>query len=577
MFYIKDVKDFFNIGVLDSIDNSIEYYSVTQIEDFVRRGIRIAGVASDFSIFEVNEADYTKYYMGDYLGTSKYDALVLSEEEGITRSGEIPYRLGMLYRCYASVYKRYVGQTNPTSILIGGYDTKHIWYRETQDDYLYQKSRLHLQNLPAVIATETDIRRAFCIMCTPIRESYNYDKGSIIEVDAIQQPLYSYVTESGDDKAMFIRQLAYSEEQDRLWVLTDTPSMFLEDFYALFKRNKIRVHNAVLTDVGFTYWGLDGEYSVNMQLIKNLGRYVSLHSEHDMARGKLFSISNWKLQENGTLINGRVYRGQMIIPDGCTCINFDSISVTDGVPVTSISIPSSCVKSCRNEYGSWWGHSFASKYTLVCKTNATDVIFALMAKLNQVRGDTTCIFDWSNSSKATLLVGFFAYSGRTIESFEDIDAEDMLLCANFYSDYISPNLLKYSLPLDMAKLCEVTGYLRWRTTRVHLWADGFLNDTIEQLEQGGSEGVNLLAKYLRLRLDNVRHIDCLGWISCFLCLIKMSHGAYSNRFSTKEINDVLGKFWVVFTKLYETHIRRLKHMRDTKNYDSIEAALRRYY
>ena len=591
MFYIKDMKDLWNIGVVDTTDDSIEYYNISQIEDFIRKGIRIVGVASNFSIFEVDNTECIKYYTGDYQGVSKYDALVLTDSDGTTRTNSVVYRIGMLYQGIThTVSKDYAFFNEPQSILIGGYDTKHIWCDMTSENYLYCKNRLHLRYLPEISGAKIDIKKAFAIMGTPLREHYEYGyaTSNVFKVDAVQDNICSYIPESGDTQNVFIRQLIFSEQNNRVWVITNAPAMLLENFYQLFADGRLVVYNAVLTDTGFTYWGLDGTYSVDMNIVRGLGRFVSAKSKVSTARGKLLGVSSYEVQEDGRLVRGSVCGGKVEIPEECTYVSFDAIHWSDDIPISCISVPSSCVRAYYEPYGSWWGKALASTYTIVFKSNATEVVFALISKLNKVsiRGIRQCIFDWDNSNKATLLVGFFAYKwDNNREQLEGVSVEDVLLCAEFYLNCVTPNLLKYSMPINTVKLWKVSeDYSQYMNSRVNMhwlkskqttWADWFVATTIKVLKSSG--GVNLFINYLRLRLDEDSHLDCHGWLRCFSYLIGMTHGDFDDRFNTESIRLILEKFWNVFKKLLTAHIKRLQRMYDTKNYKSFDVLVDRYF
>lgn len=592
MFYIVDIKDMSKVGVLDSTDNSVEYYSKSQVQEFVKKGMRIAGVASDFSLFKVKESEFIKYYTGDYQGVSRYDALIITMSDGVTIAGELPYRVGMLYSSSLTIEEYYSGLPQSSkSILIGSYDTEGISYQETSDNYMiWDKCLSHKRYLPAVGESTDTINRAFLMMHTPLRAYYDYgyklDKFAL--VDAVQADDIFGVYKQG--VCVFIFRLVYSDERVR--VMTNLPELvLLETFYTDFVGKQITVYNAVLTDVGFTYWGLDGTYSIDIETVRRNGKFISKESIRGEARSKLLKVSSYVVQEDGILVKSTVFGGKLEIPSNCTFVDYKCISKGDNVPISKIVIPESVTSTsrCRNIIYEWvdnfdnYGeHYFAPEITVTFRSNSAAAVFDLFVILDEIhsRYKPCVVLDWANSNRAVLLIGYFTYPRITKDEINKMSVQDVVTCARFYLDFVTPKVLDRCMEID---ICDVwinseDGQKYFKspyTTRrkcnrdSDTWKANFTKALIKKLESG-EDGIRFLLRYLRHPEYDFSEvdIDLLGWLTCYEVLIEMKNGGLDVKFCSKELKSVLAEFSKTGEVLLNAHISCLQEVVHKKTYRS---------
>ena len=598
MFYIVDIKDMSKVGVLDSTDNSIEYYSKSQIKEFVKNGMRIAGVANDFSLFEVKESEFIEYYTGDYQGVSRYDALITTVSDGVTVAGEIPYRIGMLYNNVLTVeghYSRFYQA--PTSILIGSYDTKSITYQETLGNYIVDDENLkHKRYLPAVKDSTNVLNRAFLMMCNPLRVhyGYGYELSKFVLVDAVQTDILQKYTTGA---SVFIIRLAYSADKRVRVVLNTHDSVLLETFYTDFVKKRITVFNAVLTDVGFTYWGLDGTYSVNIETVRRNGKFILEESIRGESRGKLLKTSSYVVQENGVLIRSTVFGDKLEIPSNCTFVDYKCITKGDNISISKIIIPESVTSTsrCRNIMYEWFDNRgkyyFAPEITVTFRSNSTAAVFDLFVILGGVRSryKQRIKLDWDNSNRAVLLIGYFTYRRITEGEINKMSVQDMVTCARFYLDFVTPKVLDKCVELD---ICDIwinsedgQEYIKsFYTARQKCkrdsdaWRAKFTKAVIEKLESG-EDGIRFLLKYLRHPEHDFSEvdIDLFGWLTCYEVLIEMKNGGLDFKFCTEELESVLAEFNKIGEVLLNAHIYCLQEVVRKKTYRSFYRFLTKRY
>ena len=85
MFYVCDFRDFMNVGVKDTLDGSIEYYSMPQLSNFINRGVDIAGVSENGSVTQLDDSSYIQYYRGDFIAPSKYNGLAVLDDLHVSK------------------------------------------------------------------------------------------------------------------------------------------------------------------------------------------------------------------------------------------------------------------------------------------------------------------------------------------------------------------------------------------------------------------------------------------------------------------------------------------------------------
>lgn len=79
MFYVSNIVDFLTVHVTDTVDNTVETYSIPDLVEMNKQGIIIVGVGSKGLIQGYNPAGnpVAKYYTGDRVGDSAFDTLLL--------------------------------------------------------------------------------------------------------------------------------------------------------------------------------------------------------------------------------------------------------------------------------------------------------------------------------------------------------------------------------------------------------------------------------------------------------------------------------------------------------------------
>ena len=588
MFYIKDMKDLWGIGVVDTADNSIEYYSKSQIREFVKRGIRIAGVTHDFDFFKVKDSEIVAYYTGDYQGISKYDALITSLADGVSQAGKKAYRMGMLYKGYLTKERNhcYGFSQKPRAILIGDYNTKRIRYQETLEEYSYRDRRLqHIRYLPEVTMTADTVHKAFLMIGSPLREHYDYgyklSKSAL--VDVVQANIIT--DEYAHGVGIFIIRLEYLDSEKRVVVITSTNEfVFLETFYTDFISKSITVYNAVLTKNGFTYWGLDGTYSVDMDIVRRNGKFISRDSIISEARSKVVKTSGYVVQEDGVLTKGRVFGDKLEIPKNCRFIDYYCISKEDNVPVSQIIIPTSVIGS--KNVGHLWclyrERYFASDITVKFMSNSVAAVFDLFILLNDlyICHKKHILFDWDSSNKATLLIGYFTYAHILQGEINKLSVQDVALCAKFYLDVVTPKILQQCVTPNIsdiwvstkdgrncAKLTVGLRLVRYGECKTLKWQRNFTKTLIAELES--KDGIKFLVKYLKNRETlQDSDVDCIGWFTCYEWLISVRDEGFRGKFYTEELRSFLMRFEKVVNVLLNAHITCLKRVVENKAHGS---------
>lgn len=444
MYYVCDIRDYENIGIKDTSDGSVEYYPMSQISNFIKNGVRVAGVTSNFNLTVLDDDSCYKYYTGDYIGESRYDSLLLTLRDSLVANGTV-YRIGKLYHGVLHTLKdRLDVYREPIPVLIGAYTGDKIWLQETDEDYSYKidnKASL----LPFITGTKIDFKRAYLMTETPIcaKYEYGYEMDNILEVEGIQCSLHQV-----QGRSIFIEQLVYAEGDSSVVVLSNTISRRIEDVYKDLQSGAITLCNGELTDKGFKYWGIDGEYDVDMSIILNKRKRV-LSRKEKMAetRGVLFEHGYSSVYESGELKTLKVTGSTLEIPEKCRIFDISALSFSPDSLVNHIIVSESCEGMNQDPFGSGMilitAH-LANTCELTYKSYNTDVMYWFIRQFNS--DDKQLTFDWNNSNKAVCLVGYFAYSKFDYTQITywltdgTISLEDLKSCFDFYITYATDKL-----------------------------------------------------------------------------------------------------------------------------------------
>lgn len=93
LFYVSNIVDYLTVQVTDTVDNTVETYSIPDLVEMNKQGIIIVGVGSKGLINGYNPADnpVAMYYTGDRVGDAAFDTLVFGMVNTLKYKGS-PYR-----------------------------------------------------------------------------------------------------------------------------------------------------------------------------------------------------------------------------------------------------------------------------------------------------------------------------------------------------------------------------------------------------------------------------------------------------------------------------------------------------
>lgn len=277
MFYICDCSDLMNIGVKDTKDGSIEYFSSFKLQSLVNQGIDIAGVSENDSIFEVSDDSYGKYYFGDFLAPSRFDALATLDNLYTSKARSLPgdlYKVAPFYTHDAIT--RHVNKS--ATIVADLYDND--WIR-----YVWVERLLPRFASFNVIEPEFQVQRLAIITdkSLSIKEYPELFKNQVF--------ILQRVSHNGDLHILYKRVSTWCSSIESL-----------DTFYKNLCDGNIIAVNAKLTESGFEYEGLDGYYRVDINRVKAaLGTGLSKQSIKDSTRNRLFGKGVSLVKENGVL------------------------------------------------------------------------------------------------------------------------------------------------------------------------------------------------------------------------------------------------------------------------------------
>lgn len=115
MFYVSNIVDFLTVQVTDTVDNTVETYSIPDLVEMNKQGIIIVGVGSKGLIQDYDPVNNTveKYYTGDRVGDAAFDTLLFC-------SGHTLKYKGLSYRTdFAQVALRKFGTEDESSYQYG--------------------------------------------------------------------------------------------------------------------------------------------------------------------------------------------------------------------------------------------------------------------------------------------------------------------------------------------------------------------------------------------------------------------------------------------------------------------------
>lgn len=392
MFFVCDDSDYLKVGVKDTTDGCIEYYSRTQLVEMLKRGIDIAGVSPNGCTTCYDDNSCYEWYCGDLVGAAVWDTFIVSLADNTkgTHSNS-PRRFGSVYTIKSIIDNTlYPGVRYLYDIVISR-------YTGTQIEFQRIESKKGSQRILPDYSERLSYDKLGLIVRNSIYSEYDY----LFESQYFGEVKYSVQSSTGC--VLLQRSLNVNDKILRvlLYNLGDGfVNMTIEEFYTQLSKGNLTCHNASLTQNGFEYSGLDGCYSIDMNKINNaFKRFLAGNEMQRVARSTLL-----KKGVSGVLANGQLERaipdknGEIIIPDTCTTIDFAAFQLDS--TLKKLEIPASCVNtlSSNRGYSYYYLHNFVDSNTkLVYKSSSLKVLKALDSWMY----DAT--IDFENSKRAVVL------------------------------------------------------------------------------------------------------------------------------------------------------------------------------
>lgn len=431
MFYVCDFHDFMNIGVKDTSDGSVEYYSMPQLSNFINRGIDIAGVSENGSITQLDDSSYMQYYRGDFLAPSKYNGLAVLDDLHMSRIKSLS---GHLYTSISHFshgnLKDAYWRFDPIVVWQYGKSTSDLGFMPFM--YYVKVERLktqfatfnilepdnELSNI-MVITNKSELCGEYTEIFTKQGYFLGADDMTVSNiVDVFKDSTYK-IGDGRKECAFAMQRVFHNNDLYIRYANLNAPFSnvcTVDEFYKKITSGALAGVNVQITDSGFRYNGLDGCYNINVPLLRNvLGTEISQRSKDASVRNKLAGKGIAFVKENGVLAKIEVSsNGLFEIPDTCTTFSDKAFRYgAVNVDITKIVVPASCInldgKLSDYRFGCLvYKLSRARVVSVECMSSNPKILRALLGAPDRLRNRVK--FDLSKSNKMSVLQYLICYT-----------------------------------------------------------------------------------------------------------------------------------------------------------------------
>lgn len=422
MFYVSNIVDFLTVQVTDTVDNTVETYSVPDLVEMNKQGIIIVGVGRKGLIPDYNPKDnpVAKYYTGDRVGDAAFDTLLFC-------SGNILKYKGLSYRTdFAQVALRKFGIEDESSyqygvardynncyLAIGAYNDKAMSFMFVDKDSITNggyPNYSYIRDLGRVLLVENCFDR-------------NAIKDGIVQYEYPFSCSYSAYLYSSSGVSLDNYIVSHSlnwalNKISFVVVINNSIRLFTPDKLVTFMSDH-KFYNARCTNGVIEYAGINGTYVFDVNKYKSIsGDMLSAEATRRRAvSGLLNRCAGVIVDENNICLElAPDENGVCDVPEGTKYFSNDAI-IHDGIK--RLVIPSTI---CYSKYAL----DFTYKAYSYFKNTIFDVKTSDVKFLKQFVGSSWKRINWKNSTIAPVL----ACTILSIDSLSNSEVYSQTLVTN---------------------------------------------------------------------------------------------------------------------------------------------------
>lgn len=335
MFYVSNIVDFLTVQVTDTVDNTVETYSIPDLVEMNKQGIIIIGVGSKGLIPDYDPTDnpVKKYYTGDRVGDAAFDTLLLGVFSTLKYKGQF-YRTDFAQAALrkfgiddeSSNQYGLIRDYNNCYIAVGAYNDKAMSYMFVDRDSITNggyPNYSYTRDLGRVLLVEQ-----------------NFDRGHL-EAGIIQYeypfscPYSTYLySSSGVSLSNYIvcHSLTWSLNKISFTVVTDNNvRSFTPDKLVTFMSDH-KFYNARCTNGVIEYACINGTYVFDVNKYKSIsGDMLSAEATRRRAVSAILKRGTCVVDENNVCLEiAPDENGVCDVPEGTKYFSRD-IVIHDGI------------------------------------------------------------------------------------------------------------------------------------------------------------------------------------------------------------------------------------------------------
>lgn len=335
VFYVSNIVDFLTVQVTDTVDNTVETYSIPDLVEMNKQGIIIIGVGSKGLIPDYDPTDnpVKKYYTGDRVGDAAFDTLLLGVFSTLKYKGQF-YRTDFAQAALrkfgiddeSSNQYGLIRDYNNCYIAVGAYNDKAMSYMFVDRDSITNggyPNYSYTRDLGRVLLVEQ-----------------NFDRGHL-EAGIIQYeypfscPYSAYLySSSGVSLSNYIvcHSLTWSLNKISFTVVTDNNvRSFTPDKLVTYMSDH-KFYNARCTNGVIEYSGINGTYVCDVNKYKGIsGDMLSAEATRRRAVSAILKRGTCVVDENNVCLEiAPDENGVCDVPEGTKYFSRD-IVIHDGI------------------------------------------------------------------------------------------------------------------------------------------------------------------------------------------------------------------------------------------------------
>ncbi len=335
VFYVSNIVDFLTVQVTDTVDNTVETYSIPDLVEMNKQGIIIIGVGSKGLIPDYDPTDnpVKKYYTGDRVGDAAFDTLLLGVFSTLKYKGQF-YRTDFAQAALrkfgiddeSSNQYGLIRDYNNCYIAVGAYNDKAMSYMFVDRDSITNggyPNYSYTRDLGRVLLVEQ-----------------NFDRGHL-EAGIIQYeypfscPYSAHMySSSGVSLSNYIvcHSLTWSFNKISFTVVTDNNvRSFTPDKLVTYMSDH-KFYNARCTNGVIEYSGINGTYVFDVNKYKGIsGDMLSAEATRRRAVSAILKRGTCVVDENNVCLEiAPDENGVCDVPEGTKYFSRD-IVIHDGI------------------------------------------------------------------------------------------------------------------------------------------------------------------------------------------------------------------------------------------------------